>query len=152
MYWVTPEDKRTIRYTWAPVRWITTFFVSWDMAGFVISCIGVFVLIANATKKDLTPDQQVNNLNITYSILRVAFIWQIIVFAIFSILSFRFMFASKAWKYDWPQGDAKNWRKIAWTVNGASSLITVSQAFNEPLSNVLTVLSAVHYTDAWPSP
>ena len=125
VFWVTPEEKRTFRYTWVPARWITTFFVSWDMAGFVISCIGVFVLIANASKKGLTPDQQQNNLNITYSILRVAFIWQIVVFAVFTIVSFRFMFASKAWKYDWPENGIKHWRKIAWAVNGASSLVMV---------------------------
>lgn len=127
MYWATPESKRTLRHTWIPIRWITTFFVSWDMAGFFISCIGVFVLIANTTKKDLTPEQQISGLEMTYNILRVAFVWQIIFFGLFSIVAIRFMLASKAWKYDWPEGGNSQWRKIGWVVNGAAILITVSQ-------------------------
>lgn len=122
IFWVAPDDKRSARYTWVPARFLTIFFVTWDMLGFVISCIGVFVLIANANKKELTVDQQINGMNITYKILQVAFIWQIIAFTAFWIVAFRFMFSSKTWKYDWP--NSGTWRKMAWVVVITSALVT----------------------------
>ena len=152
MYWATPENKRGLRHTWVPIRWFTTFFVSWDMASFFITCIGVFVLIANTTKKDLTPEQQISGLEMTYRILRVAFVWQIIFFGLFSIIAIRFMLASKAWKYDWPEGGSSQWRKIAWVVNGAAILITVSPSRIRMIENRADCCSADHYTGAFLSP
>ena len=127
IFWVAPDDKRTARYTGIPARHMTTFFVTFDMLGFVISCIGVFILVANASKKELTPEQQINGLNITYNVLRVAFIWQIIAFGIFCVVAFRFMFSSKSWRYDWP--NSGTWRKMAWIVNLAAFLITIRSLY-----------------------
>ena len=122
IYWVSPQEKRTLHYTWAPVKWITTIFVSLDLAAFFISCIGIFVFIANQSKTDLNDEQK---REVPYQVLKVAFFWQIAVFLVFTLASFRFMFSSKTFKYDWPNGSSE-WRKIAWINNGSMFIITVS--------------------------
>ena len=125
IYWVSPQEKRTVRYTWVPVRWVTTVFVSLDLAAFAISCIGIFVFIANQSKQELDEGQK---REIPYQMLKVAFFWQIAVFFIFTIVNFRFMFASKGFKYDWPNGSSE-WRKIAWVNNGIMFIITLRSLY-----------------------
>ena len=122
IYWVTPKDKRTIRYTWVPTRWVTTTFVSLDFLAFAICCIGIFVFIANEGKSDLSPAEK---REIPYQVLKVSFFWQIAVFFIVTIATLRFMFASKNFKYDWPD-ESGQWRKIAWTNSGCIFVILVS--------------------------
>jgi hypothetical protein len=125
VFWVSPEEKRTFRYTWVPARWITTTFVALDFVGFTISSIGVFVFIANSAKSDMTLDQQQY---VPYQILKVAFVWQIVIFAIFSIVSLHFMFSSKSYKYDWPNANGE-WRKIAWTIFIAMGILTARSLY-----------------------
>ena len=122
IYWVCPEEKRTLRDTGVPVGWITTIFISLDLTGFAIACMGVFVYIANTSKSDMTPEQQ---RQVPYGFLKVAFFWQIALFVIFTMATLRFMYSSKTFKYDWPNG-SKEWRKIAWTNFGTMAIISVS--------------------------
>ena len=124
IYWVAPEENRTFKHVLLPTKWITTIFVSFDFASFIVACIGVIVLYVNATKADLSDDQRASGIMMTYSILRVSFVWQLVVFSIFTIVAFRFMFHSKAWRYDWPDGSTR-WRKMGWMANGASLAIVV---------------------------
>ena len=126
IYWVSPQEKRTVRHIWAPARWITATFISLDLFAFFISCIGIFVFIGNQAKSDLNDGQK---REIPYQVLKVAFFWQIAVFFIFTIVSFRFMFSSKSFKYDWPNGSLA-WRKLAWTNIGTMFIITVSYQRN----------------------
>ena len=125
IYWVAPVEKRAARYTWVPTRWVTTIFVSLDIIAFAISCIGIFVYIANQSKSDLDDAQK---REVPYQVLKVAFFWQIAVFFLFTLASFRFMFASNSFKYDWPQGSSK-WRKIAWVNNGTMFIITLRSLY-----------------------
>ena len=126
IYWVTPVAHRGFKNIWAPVRFVALFFITFDMLSFFIQIIGVFVLIAHLTRGDSTVDQRSRTLKMTYNILRVGFIMQIITFSFFLLISLRFMFVSKTWRYVWPNGASGSWRKLAWTVTGSAVLITVS--------------------------
>ncbi|KAI4147546.1 MAG: hypothetical protein LQ340_005506 [Diploschistes diacapsis] len=125
IYWVSPAEKRTVRYTWVPARWVTTTFVSLDCCALFISCVGIFVFISNENKSGLTDAQK---RDIPYQILKVAFFWQIAVFFLFTVASFRFMFSSKSFKYDWPNGSAE-WRKLAWVNTGSMFIITLRSLY-----------------------
>ena len=120
VYWVSPEDKRTFRYTWVPARWITTTFISLDVIGFIISCAGVFSFISNVSRTDLSTYDRGYT---PYQVLRVGFVWQIVVFFLFTIIALHFMFSSKSYRHDWPEGTG-DWRKIAWTVFVAMAILT----------------------------
>lgn len=125
IYLVTPENRRAVKHTWVPIRFTTIIFVSCDFASFFVQCIGIFVMIGNVTNKTLNEQQRSTGATMTYNILRVGFILQIVAFFAFLVVAFRFMFASKSWRYDWPNGGSGNWRKIAWAVVIASALVTV---------------------------
>ena len=127
IYWVTPESHRGFRHTWVPTRFVAIFFIFWDCLSFFIQCVGILFLVANLYKKDLTVDRQTKVLTTTYDILRVGFIMQTIGFGIFALTSIRFIFASKNWRYDWPEGGSSSWKRLAWTVTGSSMLLTVSR-------------------------
>lgn len=132
IYWVTPEDRRGFRHVWFPARFVTMFFVFWDGMAFSIQGIGVIYLIANLTKKDQTAAQVENALAITYDVLRVGFVMQIIVFGVFVLLAIRFMFASKNWRYDWPEQGSARWRSMAWVIVICTSLVAVSVHLHHP--------------------
>ena len=125
VYWVTPVSHRGFKKIWVPVRFIAFLFITFDMLSFFIQIIGVFVLIAHLTREDSTVSQRTKSLKMTYDILRVGFIMQIITFGFFMLIALRFMFVSKTWRYDWPNGASGSWRKLAWTVTGSAVLITV---------------------------
>jgi hypothetical protein len=127
IYYVTPENRRGFRQIWFPARFITVSFIFLDTLSFCIQCIGIFFLIAKLSKNDLNADQQKQVLATTYDILKVGFIMQITVFGIFMLLAFRFMFASKSYKFDWPEGGDNKWRTLGWTVVTAGFCITVSR-------------------------
>jgi len=99
-----------------------------DTLSFCIQCIGIFFLIAKLSAQNQTGAQQRQALKTTYEILRVGFIMQITVFCIFMLLVLRFMFASKNWKFDWPEGGSGSWRTLGWTLTTAGLLITVSSS------------------------
>ena len=124
IYWVAPPENRTLKHILLPAKWVTLTFVALDMASFFISCIGAIVLYVNATKADLTDDQRVAGVMTAYSILRVSFGWQLVVFFLFTMFSLWFILHSKAWKYDWPESSA-TWRKFAWAVFASGALLTV---------------------------
>ena len=126
IYWVTPVSHRGFKKIWVPVRFVALLFITFDMLSFFIQCIGIFVLIAHLTREDSTVDQRSRTLRMIYNILRVGFVMQIITFGFFMLISLRFMFVSKTWRYDWPNGASGTWRKLAWTVTGSAALITVS--------------------------
>ena len=125
IYWVTPESHRTVRHIWVPARFVTIFFITWDILSFFVQCIGIFVLVASTSKAHQTIDQQRKAMDMVYLILRVGFIMQITTFSVFMLTTLRFMFASKSWSYDWPNGGSGSWRTLAWTVVFSSILITV---------------------------
>lgn len=147
IYWVSPAEKRTVRYTWVPARWVTTTFVSLDCCALFISCVGIFVFISNENKSGLTDAQK---RDIPYQILKVAFFWQIAVFFLFTVASFRFMFSSKSFKYDWPNGSAE-WRKLAWVNTGSMFIITVSPPLSSIHVTPSDLVSFVHFIAACPS-
>ena len=120
VYWVSPEEKRSFKYTWVPARWITTTFISLDILGFIISCAGIFAFISNMSKTDLTADQKAF---FPYQVLKFGFVWQIVVFFLFTVIALHFMFSSKSYEYNWPEGSGE-WRKIAWTVFIAMAILT----------------------------
>ncbi|MCJ1476129.1 hypothetical protein MMC13_004794 [Lambiella insularis] len=123
IYWVTPENRRGFRQVWIPARFVTMIFICLDMLSFTIQCIGIFFLIAKLSNSDRTSDQQNQYIKTTYNILRVGFIMQNIVFGVFTIVVLRFMFASKAWKFDWPESGSNKWRTLGWSVVIAAFLI-----------------------------
>ena len=130
IYYVTPENRRGFRQIWVPARFITILFMFLDALSFCVQCIAVFFLIAKLSAQDQTAAQQRQALKTTYEILRVGFIMQITVFGIFMLLVLRFMFASKTWKFDWPEGGSGSWRTLGWTLTTAGLLITVSLSSN----------------------
>ena len=127
VYWATPENRRSVRYLWIPARYITLFFVSFDILSFLVKAIGVLVMIAHLNKNDQSEEDRKNALTMTYDILRVGFIMQLIVFGTFMLIAFKFMFSSKNWRFDWPERGSGKWRKMAWTVVAAAFLIFVSR-------------------------
>lgn len=129
IYWVTPENRRGFRQVWVPARFITIIFTSLDMLSFSIQCIGIFFLIAKLSNSNQTPNQQNQSIKTAYDILRVGFIMQNVVFGVFTIVAVRFMFASKAWKFDWPGNGSNKWRTLGWAVVTAALLIFVSLSF-----------------------
>jgi hypothetical protein len=54
---------------------------------------------------------------------------QLVVFFAFMTVAFRFMFASKAWRYDWPGSGGTRWRKLGWTIFAAIGLILVRSLY-----------------------
>jgi hypothetical protein len=132
IYWVTPDQKRGLRYTWVPARWFSTIFISLDFVAFLIQCIGIFALIANAAKKDLTLDQQKAALKLTYDILKVGFMMQVANFSVFVFIALRFMIASNSYKFDWPDAGTEKqgqWRTIAWIVIANGFLIVARAVY-----------------------
>lgn len=125
IYWVTPESHRGIRHIWIPARFMSLIFMLMDGLSFVIQCIGVFVLIGSLSKSDLTTEQQDMAVRLTYNILKVGFILQVMVYGLFTVIAVRFMVVSKQWKYDWPISDAPSWRHLAWVITICTSMIMV---------------------------
>jgi len=151
IYYVCPENRRGFRQIWVPARFITILFVFLDTLSFIVQCIGIFFLIAKLSAQDQTTAQQKQALKTTYEILRVGFIMQITVFGLFMLLVLRFMFASKSWRFDWPERGSGSWRTLGWTLVTAGLLITVSSssglAFYAPdkcLGPLTIPLSRVH--------
>ena len=148
IYYVCPESRRGFRQTWVPARFITILFIFLDTLSFCIQCIGIFYLIAKLSAQDQTTLQQKQALKTTYDILRVGFIMQITVFGLFMLLVLRFMFASKSWRFDWPEGGSGSWRTLGWTLVTAGLLITVSLMKRFSNFKPLTNTRAAHCTVA----
>ena len=148
IYWVTPENRRGFRQVWVPARFITLIFVFLDSLSFCVQCIGILFLISKFSIAGQTQIQQAQVLRTTYNILRVGFIMQIVVFGTFMLIAFRFMFASKAWKFDWPEGGNAKWRTSGWTVVAAGFLIAVSLNTNYTALVTNSYCRDVHCTAA----
>ncbi|MCJ1416414.1 hypothetical protein MMC32_002749 [Xylographa parallela] len=129
IYWVTPENRRGFRQIWVPARFITIIFTTLDMLSFSVQCIGIFFLIGKLSNQSQTADQQTQAVKTTYDILRVGFIMQNVVFGVFMLVAFRFMFASKAWKFDWPEAGSNRWRSAGWAIVAAAFMIAGRSLF-----------------------
>ena len=126
IYWVTPESRRGFRHLWVPARFIAIFFIFWDVLSFVIQCLALIIILSQVYNTDTDTRLRAKALKTGYNVLKIGFIMQICVFGTFALLALRFMFVSKQWRYDWPEGGNSSWRKLAWTIAGVSCLIAVS--------------------------
>ncbi|MCJ1255117.1 hypothetical protein MMC24_002933 [Lignoscripta atroalba] len=125
IYWVTPESRRGFRHLWVPARFIAIFFIFWDVLSFVIQCLALIIILSQVYNTDTDTRLRAKALKTGYNVLKIGFIMQICVFGTFALLALRFMFVSKQWRYDWPEGGNSSWRKLAWTIAGVSCLIAV---------------------------
>ena len=100
-------------------------FLFWDMVAFLVQVLALLIVFSNVYKTNQDPARMEKQVDMAYNILRVGFVMQICVFGIFALLALRFMFVSKQWRYDWPEGGSHDWRRMAWVITGASILIAV---------------------------
>ena len=126
IYWVTPESRRGFRHLWIPARFIALFFIVCDVISFCLQGLALLIIFVQLDRNDGDIKADNDTVRAGYNLLKVGFVMQVCVFAVFALLALRFMFASKQWRFDWPEGGNSSWRKLAWTIALTSVLIAVS--------------------------
>jgi hypothetical protein len=126
MFWVTPEDKRHFQTLWSPPMW-TSF--TWAFL--------LFIGDASKTVAQMALDRM-SPLSMLIQI--IALIYQFFVLAGFTFVTYRFMRISKKWLVH-GECDAKDWRRLGWTIVASAAIMTVSQRGIESCAQRLTRFS-----------
>lgn len=119
---ITPPSERRFERLWVAPRWITPVFVASDITAFLIQLLGVGAVGAAATEKP--PNQQ--KLRNGYRVLKFGLVIQLLCFALFAIVGFRFLVISRGWMVKLGSGPRRPWRRLLYATNVCATLITVN--------------------------
>lgn len=115
----TVADQRRFSTLWVPPRLTTAVFLLVDLVSFCIQLLGIFLVASayHASTGAIDADQARRG----STALQAGLIVQVIGFGLFTVVGARFLVVSRAW----PARTHLPWRKFAWAVNLAATLITV---------------------------
>lgn len=116
---VTPPENLKFRVLLVSPRWITPTFVAFDLASFFIQLVGIAGIAGSIDPKDHTTDA--TKAKHGQSIVKFGLILQIVCFGLFTLIGINFLVRSRSW----PSPEAIHWKKLAWAVNAAATLIMV---------------------------
>ncbi|KAI9671240.1 MAG: hypothetical protein M1829_004647 [Trizodia sp. TS-e1964] len=128
LYWVTPVQCRDFRHLWVPARFIAPIFITFDVISFLIQFLGVAIIAGTINSKD-SPSDIKTQTDRGFAALRLGLILQLLCFALFYLISIRFMVVSKRWRNEWPEGDNGKWRKFGFVINITSGLIVLRSIY-----------------------
>jgi hypothetical protein len=140
VFHVVPAHARTLRLLWVPARFVTPFFVGFDILSLFLQLIGAVLV----TSTQVTDDNAAQKLQRGKDIAIGGVTLQIIAFGFFTIAAVRFHFTSPAFKAELEKhfqpvpGDKRhvtmdgisrpfrpNWRALLYVVNVSCLLILV---------------------------
>lgn len=142
VWYITPCDRRTFSTLWVPARWITPLFVVFDMFAFLIQLAGISD-VGSAYTSNKSPKDKAATLDHGLHVLKFGLIIQLLCFALFAVIGLRFVFVSRKWV---GHSAALQWKKCAWMVNGAATLITVGAISSKHDTVILTENSYEQFT------
>ncbi len=151
VWWVTPSSQRGFRQLWVPARWITPLFLTFDLGAFCIQFLASTATGLAALRYQQGEDRQ-RLAEKGIAVIKLGLFLQLTGFALFSVVSIRFIVVSKRWRDQWPFQARGNWRRLAWAINVACILITVFASCSLSGVHKLTKTSSVHSIESLSSP
>lgn len=122
VWWVTPSERQNFRTLWCSPRFITLFFILFDLGSFLVQLWGFSTIGASYSSND-TKGEKERGFNLGLKILKLGLILQVVCFGIFALISARFLVVSKYWnKSSFGVSDGR-WRRLGYIVNIAAGLI-----------------------------
>ncbi|KAF2651334.1 RTA1-domain-containing protein, partial [Lophiostoma macrostomum CBS 122681] len=127
VWWVAPVTERSFRVLWCPPRFITIFFVAFDLGSFFIQLIGASSVGSASLDKSLGASERDKRTRDGQSILKFGLVLQLICFGIFTVIGIRFIAISRRWSEIPLRHGAPHvqWQRLNWTVNISAFLIMV---------------------------
>ena len=126
IYWVTPPSHRGFRQLWLPIRFLAPTFVFLDIGSFCVQLVGILFIMGAMAGVDTSAQEYQSMTNQGIQILRFGLIIQMAVFGVFAILGTRFLLISHRWAHVSSVAGVGGWKTLAWAVNIACTLISVS--------------------------
>ena len=128
LWWVTPRESHNFQNLWCLGRWVTPFFVCFDLGSFFIQLLGAGALGTVYTSKSLNTQDRQDKTSQALAALKLGFALQLICFGVFVVIGTRFLYISRQWQgkallYQAPRG--ANWVRLNWAVNLATLAIFV---------------------------
>lgn len=125
---VTPTADRNFRTLWVPPRFLTPFFVAFDLGSFLIQLLGAGALGSAYSDKSLPDKEKSDRIKRGLGTLRVGLVLQLICFSAFAVVGIRFLALGRRWvRQPLRYGDPKaKWQRLSWTINTSATIITVS--------------------------
>jgi hypothetical protein len=129
VWWVTPPKSLRFSVLWCPTRFVTPFFVLFDLSSFFIQLLGASAVGTAYSSEELSAEQRDDQAKAGLAALKLGFALQLVCFGLFAVVGTRFLAVSRYWtqrplRYTAPLG--ANWTLLLWAVNAATIAITVS--------------------------
>ena len=125
LWYVTPSNQRNFRTLWLPAGWVAPLFVLLDMGAFFIQFLGVAAAASAYTEKKDEATQKAD-IDKAVGVLQFGLVLQLACFGVFAFIGSRFIFISRKWP-GVGIDPHPTWRRLAWTVNVAATIIMVRQ-------------------------
>ncbi|KAF1997540.1 hypothetical protein P154DRAFT_496760 [Amniculicola lignicola CBS 123094] len=132
LWFATPSSARNFRTLWVPPRWITPVFVTFDLFSFLIQLFGGAKAASGIASagEDASKEELAKKIESGKNILLVGLSLQLACFGLFAIIGGRFLWVSRKWVVQGPEGKVtgatgRQWRSMNWAINGAATLITL---------------------------
>ena len=125
VWWVTPSERQNFRTLWCSPRFVTLFFILFNLGSFLVQLWGISAIGASYSSND-TKEEGGRGLNLGFKILKLGLILQVVCFGIFTLISVRFLVVSKYWNKSSFRVSDGRWRRLGYIVNIAAGLIMVS--------------------------
>lgn len=126
-----PTSELNYKSLWCFPRWITHTFVVFDLFSFVIQLVGASQ-ISRHFDRDASPERTIESSEQEALpgriILVMGLVLQMMCFVSFSIISCRYFYISRHWRA-FDLGDMKLWRKLSYTINISSIIITLRAVY-----------------------
>jgi len=134
MWWVTPNDKRTIGTIWGPPK---AFSLTW---GFAAALPDIAKTVGQKAFKQTDPTG--------IRVQAIAQIFQVFVVCALFATMLRFMMISKRWIIH-GEAEEKNWRTLGWTATAVSGLLSFHHIFGEVAFDAHSDPKGFYATHEW---
>ncbi|KAF2689013.1 RTA1-domain-containing protein [Lentithecium fluviatile CBS 122367] len=131
VWWVTPTERRNFRTLWCPPRYVSLFFIAFDIGSFCIQFMGASAAASAVTDDKLSEEERREKSERGRSIMRVGLVLQLLCFMLFAVIGTRFIIISRRWAGTPPRYGRPyvRWERLNWAVNAAATLILIRTVY-----------------------